>query len=495
MPRYRDPISAMYYEEYLGQATPSPDQSSPAPPKPPQTPLASNAMPSIATPPFVPSPMPQQPSAMPPMAPQQPGGDFMGVLAGLLASQGKYGGYRGQAYNKARTDKKVEDRQRQQDIFTEDQRKRDNEARARQLTNMERQANTQEMEAKARIEERRQSLASTVAKMAVENGVSPESTAKGLGIQLTPDMMAGIKDMMKELKAQQVPVQTSGANAGEQGFPSMMQPGLDPTRTKNIPRVAMAENQKAADTMSNTIVDNARIQRQLEETARHNRIMEAAQAGGTAEGKLYVNAPNGSFIIDKAHNKVLKQVADGSFQPTTEVPKNTSMTIQNNIADRQEDRQLHDLDRLERQQIVGFKKAAPVLDSIWELSEKINVNQGVLAKAVGAVEKQKAKVNLDDDVAEYQALVEGFTPLLARAVGHVGVLTQQDVDSVKAMLPAPGDSKSVRDRKVARIKKIMAGAESGVRDVFGSEGGAAPVEWERGPDGKPRKKVIPQVTQ
>ena len=106
-----------------------------------------------------------------------------------------------------------------------------------------------------------------------------------------------------------------------------------------------------------------------------------------------------------------------------------------------------------------FKKAAPVLASIGELSEKINTLQGVYAKAAGAAAKQAAKVNLDDDVAEYEALISGFTPMVARSLGHTGVLTQQDVDSVKALFPRPGDSKTLRDRKIARMTTIISGLE------------------------------------
>jgi len=102
-----------------------------------------------------------------------------------------------------------------------------------------------------------------------------------------------------------------------------------------------------------------------------------------------------------------------------------------------------------------FSKAAPVLKGIGELSERINTLQGVVAKASGEVERQKARVNLNDDVAEYEALVSGFTPMIARALGHTGVLTQQDVDSVKALFPRPGDSRTLRDRKVTRMMGII----------------------------------------
>lgn len=105
-------------------------------------------------------------------------------------------------------------------------------------------------------------------------------------------------------------------------------------------------------------------------------------------------------------------------------------------------------------------RAKPVLDAIDELSEKINTQAGVIAKISGAAEKEKAKINLNDDVSEYEAVLSGFIPLVARAVGHTGVLTEQDVQSVRKMFPDPGDSKSVRDRKIARIRSLMSASAS-----------------------------------
>ncbi len=73
-----------------------------------------------------------------------------------------------------------------------------------------------------------------------------------------------------------------------------------------------------------------------------------------------------------------------------------------------------------------------------------------------------AKAQYDNDVSEYEALVTGMIPMVARAVGHVGVLTQQDVDSVKELFPKITDNKTLAENKLARVKRIIgtAGAES-----------------------------------
>jgi len=118
-----------------------------------------------------------------------------------------------------------------------------------------------------------------------------------------------------------------------------------------------------------------------------------------------------------------------------------------------------------------YKKAAPVMRGINELTEKINTQQGLLAKMSGGAAKLAAKANYDDDVAEYTALVSGFTPMVARALGHTGVLTQQDVDSVKSLFPLPGDSKTLRDRKMNRVLGIIGELEGATNAPKGGSGG------------------------
>jgi len=118
----------------------------------------------------------------------------------------------------------------------------------------------------------------------------------------------------------------------------------------------------------------------------------------------------------------------------------------------------------ERADARKFDKAAPALKAIEELSEKINTASGLIAKMRGEAEKIAAQANYDDDVAEYQSIISMWTPMVARALGHTGVLTEMDVQSVKDGFPKPGDSKSLRDRKIARLKSILSDIESTERD-------------------------------
>ena len=118
----------------------------------------------------------------------------------------------------------------------------------------------------------------------------------------------------------------------------------------------------------------------------------------------------------------------------------------------------------------GKRSSTPalgVLDEIESLSQQINTASvpatgkgrfltGPAATIEGMKRSALSDYNLDQPVAEYNALTESFTPMLARAVGHVGVLTQQDVDSVRAMLPQPGESKELAASKLARARRLIA---------------------------------------
>lgn len=197
---------------------------------------------------------------------------------------------------------------------------------------------------------------------------------------------------------------------------------------------AAAAEKRAAETAAAT----AGRQKDVDtETHRHNVAMENKPTGQSGMGFVVVQTPTGYQVVDKrtGTSKAITGEDGGALPlaPTTQ-DRNTSK---------------------------AYQRAEPILNGISELSEKINVNQGLAAKAIGEAERQKAKMNLNDDVAEYEAMISGFTPLIARSLGHTGVLTEQDVQSVKALFPRPGDSKSLRDRKVARIKTLMGQLEGG----------------------------------
>ena len=98
-----------------------------------------------------------------------------------------------------------------------------------------------------------------------------------------------------------------------------------------------------------------------------------------------------------------------------------------------------------RAQLVSTEDSLRIIDRVSQMVDEIDKNPDSKAKA--------AQSKILEDFIEQQA------PLMARAVGHVGVLTQRDVDSVKQILPgwksanfAPGFAREkirlLRDRFV-----------------------------------------------
>jgi hypothetical protein len=97
-----------------------------------------------------------------------------------------------------------------------------------------------------------------------------------------------------------------------------------------------------------------------------------------------------------------------------------------------------------------------VLKQIDLLSQRINTGgMGPQTTVMGLMRRGAAGANMDNDVAEYESLVKGFIPVVARAVGHVGVLTQQDVDSVRELFPKPGDNQQLAQNKLNRVREIL----------------------------------------
>ena len=187
------------------------------------------------------------------------------------------------------------------------------------------------------------------------------------------------------------------------------------------------------------------------EIARHNVAMENKPS---AMSTVVVQGPEGPMLADKRAGTARPITTEGGetlgFAPTQQ-QRNTK---------------------------AQYTRARPILSAISDLSEKINTGQGAIAKVSGGIARAAAQANLNDDVAEYEAMISGFTPLIARALGHTGVLTEQDVRSVKAMFPRPGDSKSLRDRKVARIEQLMGAIESGGDTQPGSGAESGTTEYD-----------------
>jgi len=99
------------------------------------------------------------------------------------------------------------------------------------------------------------------------------------------------------------------------------------------------------------------------------------------------------------------------------------------------------------------KIRSAILD-IESMAKKINtVKGGIPAFIIGSARDMLAEFGGDSEVRLYNSQVGAALPMVARAIGHVGVLTQQDVDSVRQALPTAADNFEVAKGKMAGIKR------------------------------------------
>ena len=109
----------------------------------------------------------------------------------------------------------------------------------------------------------------------------------------------------------------------------------------------------------------------------------------------------------------------------------------------------------------ALEAALPVVDLLEELSVEINTATGPTATVRGLGKQARAAVNLDPTASRYQSVLKGFIPLFARAVGHVGILTQQDVDSVRGLFPTLGTSQEIAEANFRDIRRLIAEMNDG----------------------------------
>ena len=353
---------------------------------------------------------------------------------------------------------------------------RENEAKQR--TRQEQQRIEQDDRRLKMMEADRQAGAADVAKSrAVQNALRISGTMLP-GTSLTPDTVGALRtgemgNLVKHEEAD-IPsraisgIASAGAKAPIMGSLRMAAAGRPERDTFTGTADQLTADQARTDRLAAAAeAATAKVEAAKQAALDRKQLQDDAQAGRAELARLVASQRQPETIkiqtVDDQGNavwKIVPKTAGSEFaaSPTT--------------------------DQRNREAATG--RAAPVLKSIADLSERINTGQGVAAKITGAVERAKAQANLNDDVAEYEAVVSGFTPLLARAVGHTGVLTEQDVQSVRKMLPSPMDSKSVRDRKVARIHTIMGEMAPSAAGV-GDRGGASPNRIRYDMNGNPIK--------
>lgn len=130
----------------------------------------------------------------------------------------------------------------------------------------------------------------------------------------------------------------------------------------------------------------------------------------------------------------------------------------------------------QRDRTASMGRIQPILHDIDSLSERINTKYGPLAKVEGGLRGLMARASSDDDVADYMSLIKSYSVTVARAMGHSANMSDADRESIMEMFPMPGDSKGLRDRKVARLMRTLGdgGEDGGAAITPAPAGGGGP---------------------
>lgn len=113
----------------------------------------------------------------------------------------------------------------------------------------------------------------------------------------------------------------------------------------------------------------------------------------------------------------------------------------------------------ERQAITDKESIGTHLATIEQLSKKINTAGPWSATAKGLVRAGLGKVNFDNDVAVYNGLIDAIGPAIARALGHIGILTDLDVLKSIGIFPRVTDSAALAQKRMALARDLFKAIE------------------------------------
>jgi hypothetical protein len=130
------------------------------------------------------------------------------------------------------------------------------------------------------------------------------------------------------------------------------------------------------------------------------------------------------------------------------------------------------------------------LDRIRETSAAINTEEGVTARATGLMARGKQMAGYNPELVRMDAATKGRLSQFARALGEVGVLSNQDIQRVETLMPTVSDTKSEAQAKIEELQFIFDGATNRVRELAESQGVQLPT-FMKGPGQQPAAQMGP----
>lgn len=107
----------------------------------------------------------------------------------------------------------------------------------------------------------------------------------------------------------------------------------------------------------------------------------------------------------------------------------------------------------------GREQATNAFRGIFATLARVNKGnpEGYGTMVRRGVAEAKRLTMSDDQLMALNDSIRGFVPLLARAIGHVGVLTELDVQRTEALFPKPGQSEQLTRAKLKYLNDVLKG--------------------------------------
>lgn len=232
-------------------------------------------------------------------------------------------------------------------------------------------------------------------------------------------------------------------------------------------RQATADQAAATDRAA----DNTRQDTQAAEAARHNRAMESRPtAGNAAERLVQIMGPNGTPIWVRESQAV--------NQPAAQAPR--AVTGQ------------------ERQSLAYYNRAKEAVDTLTTGDAGKSLEERMAASSLLRQGQLQYAPNVaqTSDQQRYRQAQRAFTEARLRKESGAAIPTAEYENDARTYFAQPGDSPDTIKQKRAARDTVLSGLKFGAGraydEFYGEPAGKAtqtPVEeWERGPDGKLRKK-------
>ena len=140
--------------------------------------------------------------------------------------------------------------------------------------------------------------------------------------------------------------------------------------------------------------------------------------------------------------------------------------------------------------INNLNKADVIANQIEKAVDKLELGDNPASAAIRAAQlyiEARSKSNVN--AVAYESLKEGLLAQLARATGEVGVLTDQDIQRARSLLPSFNDTKETAKAKISQLRSFF----SDLKKSIGPTGSSNPEEnqitqpdgtvWQQNEDG------------